>query len=67
MRPTDAEISAAMSVIGRLGAGKPKRFTAEELAKRTARIQEVNARRRANLERVFAQALAQGLAGKGEA
>ena len=67
MRPTDAEISAAMSVIGRLGAGKPKRFSADEIAKRTARIQEVNARRRANVDRLFAKALAQGLAGKGAA
>ena len=49
-----------MSVIGRLGAGKPKRFTPEELAKRTARIKEVNERR-------FARALAAGLAGKEKA
>lgn len=60
MRPTDQEISAAMSVIGRLGAGKPKRFSADEIAKRTARIKEVNERR-------FARALAAGLAGKEKA
>ena len=60
MKPTQEEISRVMGHLGRMAGGVPKRFSPEELDKRRERLKAVNARR-------FARALAQGLAGKGEA
>lgn len=41
-----AEASKAASALGRRAAGVPKKFTPEELARRTERIQAVNAKRK---------------------
>lgn len=48
----------AAQSLGRLAAGKPKKFSAEEIAKRTARLAEARAARR---NQVFQQAKAKGV------
>jgi hypothetical protein len=39
-------MNKAAQALGRLARGKPKNFSPEEIAKRTARIQAVNERKR---------------------
>lgn len=48
--PAPPTPSEAAATLGRQAAGVPKRFSPEELAKRTARINEVNAGRKAKVE-----------------
>lgn len=39
-------MNKAAQALGRMAAGKPKRFSAAEIARRTARIQKYNAERK---------------------
>ena len=43
-------MNRAAQALGRLAAGKPKCFSAAEIAKRTARIQKFNAERKKKKE-----------------
>lgn len=44
-------MNKAAQALGRLGAGKPKNFSAAELRKRAARMNALNALRKQNAER----------------
>ncbi len=64
----ETETSKAAAALGRKGAGVPKKFTPEELAKRTARIQEVNAKRKVAVSKgtLVRTAVATGIVRRGD-